>query len=197
MAKTLYVPVNNLSKETKKIIVPVGGVSKYAVKGYSSVNGLSKQFWGASEPKDYEEVYPGPTVNPSYLKNCWVMPLYVHQGPFTVKRTYNGVTETLNMNIPNDGYVVNNSLYQPDYIKIQIMVFFKDQPSVSPRDVSYWFDRDVYFKLENNIRYYQWILQPRQYEWECAIKESVRTAYGETDSIYSQWEAPYIIFNKA
>lgn len=50
MAKTLYVPVNNLSSEVKKILVPVGGVSKYAVKGYCSVNGLSKQFWGASQP---------------------------------------------------------------------------------------------------------------------------------------------------
>lgn len=45
MAKTLYVPVNNLSSEVKKIIVPVGGLSKYAVKGYCSVNGLSKLFW--------------------------------------------------------------------------------------------------------------------------------------------------------
>ena len=48
MAKTLYVPVNNLSSEVKKILVPVGGLSKYAVKGYCSVNGLSKQFFGSS-----------------------------------------------------------------------------------------------------------------------------------------------------
>lgn len=50
MAKTLYVPVNNLSSEAKKIIVPVGGLSKYAQKAYCSVGGLSKQFWPNSVP---------------------------------------------------------------------------------------------------------------------------------------------------
>ena len=58
MAKTLYVPVNNLSSEVKKILVPVGGVSKYAVKGYCSVGGLSKQFFGAGTP---------PTPVPTYI----------------------------------------------------------------------------------------------------------------------------------
>lgn len=49
MAKTLYVPVNNLSSEVKKILVPVNGLSKYAVKGYCSVGGLSKLFFGEQE----------------------------------------------------------------------------------------------------------------------------------------------------
>lgn len=197
MAKAAYTGINNIARNVSKIYTGVNGTARKVTKGYVGVNGIARQFWGDSVPKDYDEVYPGPTVNPSYLKNCWQLPLYVHKGPFTVNVTASGQTDPVRINIPEDGYVINNSLYKPDYNKIQLFVFFKDQPSASPSDLPY-FDANTYFVEENNITYYLWIMQPRnRFEYESAIKESVRTAYGVTDNSYSQWEAAYIIFNKA
>lgn len=45
MAKTFYIPVNNLSKEAKTWYVPVNNLSKKVAKAYCSVNGVSKLFW--------------------------------------------------------------------------------------------------------------------------------------------------------
>ena len=50
MAKTFYIPVNNLSKEAKEWYVPVNNLSKKVAKAYCSVNGLSKLFWGGGAP---------------------------------------------------------------------------------------------------------------------------------------------------
>lgn len=50
MAKTFYIPVNNLSKEAKTWYVPVNNLSKKVAKAYCSVNGVSKLFWGGGAP---------------------------------------------------------------------------------------------------------------------------------------------------
>lgn len=45
MARTFYVPINGLSKQTKQWYIPVNGLSKKVSKAYCPVNGLSKLFW--------------------------------------------------------------------------------------------------------------------------------------------------------
>ena len=45
MARTFYIPINSLSKQTKQWYIPVNGLSKKVSKAYCPVNGLSKLFW--------------------------------------------------------------------------------------------------------------------------------------------------------
>ena len=193
MAKTFYIPVNGQSKTPKKWYVPVNGLSKEAKKAYAPRNGIGKQFWPIEIP-DYEEVYIDPSLDPSWLY-IWEEPLYVHRGPFDVVITAPNWTRTDHVNIPSDGCVISNNLYKPDYIVEQLIVLFKQQPSVSAQSVYYNFDSSTYTVVKNGIQYWHWILQPRQYEWEDKIRPSVRTSAGASargnDAI---WEASYIIF---
>ena len=193
MAKGFYVPVSGLSKKVKNWYVPVGGFSKEVKAAYCSVEGLGTQFWPTEIP-DYEEVYIDPSLDPSWLYICQE-PLYVHRGPFTIKRTTQAGTFTDYINIPADGCVINNNLYKPSYIVEQLIVIFKQQPSVTPQSVYSMFDRNVYTQYNHGKQYWYWLLQPRQYEWEDTIKPSVKTIAGESASGSAAiWEAGYIIF---
>lgn len=127
------------------------------------------------------------------------MPVYVHKGSFTLKRRYTNSTgehvETINVNLPSDAVVVNRTLSAPSYIVFQLSVYFLTQPSVTPKSVCSWFDKNTYTTAKNNITYYMWMLQPTQYTWETDIKSNKKTATGEADSLYANWELGYIAFD--
>lgn len=67
MAQTLYVPLNGVSDEVKKILVSTGGLSDYVIKGYCSVGGLSKLFFNSGGGGD--GLYPSLKFAYNYQKD--------------------------------------------------------------------------------------------------------------------------------